>query len=93
MWSSLSTNITRPNTIIPFPLKNVIYTSKPRTLQDLRREIETECAAIPLTTVRNFCQSVARRCQQYIAAGGGHLNICDFKCENIRILSLFMCEL
>jgi hypothetical protein len=53
-------------------LKNVVYTSKPRALQDLRREIETECAAIPLTTIRNFCQSAARRCQQYIAAGGGH---------------------
>jgi hypothetical protein len=53
-------------------LNNAVYTSKPRALKDLRREIETACAAVPLTTTQNFCQSVARRCQQCIAAAGGH---------------------
>jgi hypothetical protein len=49
--------------------KNAVYTSKPRTLQNLRRYIETAYAAVPLAT-QNVCPSVACR-QQYIAAGGG----------------------
>jgi hypothetical protein len=53
-------------------VQNVVYTSNPRTLQDLRREIETACAAVPLATIQNVCQSVARLYQQCIAAGGGH---------------------
>jgi hypothetical protein len=41
-------------------------------MQDLRRETEIACAAVPLATKQNVCQYVARRCQQCIAAGGGH---------------------
>jgi hypothetical protein len=50
-------------------LKNAVYISEPLTLQDMRREIEIACAVVPLATIQNVCQSVARRCQQYIAAG------------------------
>jgi hypothetical protein len=52
-------------------LKNAVYTSTPRTLQDLRGEIETACAAVPLATIQNVYQSVVRR-QQCVAGGGGH---------------------
>jgi hypothetical protein len=41
------------------------------TLQDLRRETEIACAAIPLATIKNVYQSDAR-CQKRVAAGGGH---------------------
>jgi hypothetical protein len=34
-------------------------------MQDLRRDIEIACAAVPLATIQNICQ-------QCIAAGGGH---------------------
>jgi hypothetical protein len=51
-------------------LKNAVYVSKPRTLQDLRREIEAACATVPLATIQNVCQFVARHCQQCIADGG-----------------------
>jgi hypothetical protein len=70
-------------------LRSAVYSSKPRTLQDLRRETEIACAAGPLATIQNVCQPVARRCQ-CVTAGGGHLNICDFKCENITILCLYV---
>jgi hypothetical protein len=55
-------------------LKNAVYVTKPRTLQDLRRETEIARAAVPLATIQKVCQSVARRCQQCIAAaaGGGY---------------------
>jgi hypothetical protein len=53
-------------------LYNAVYTSKPRTLQDLRCETETACDAVPLATIQNVCQSVALCCQQCLAAGGGH---------------------
>jgi hypothetical protein len=52
-------------------LKNAVYTSTPRTLQDVRREIEIAYVTVPLTTILNVCQSVVRR-QQCIASGGGH---------------------
>jgi hypothetical protein len=51
-------------------LKNAVYTSTPRTLQDLWREIEIVCAAVLLATIQNVYQSVARR-QQCIVGGGG----------------------
>jgi len=38
--------------------------------QDLRREIETARAAVPLTTIQNVCLPVAPRRQQCTAAGG-----------------------
>jgi hypothetical protein len=34
-------------------LKNAVYISNPRSLQDLRREIENTCAAVPLATIEN----------------------------------------
>jgi hypothetical protein len=34
-------------------LKNAVYSSKQRTLQDLRREVKMACAAVPLATMRN----------------------------------------
>jgi hypothetical protein len=70
-------------------LKTVVYISE---LQDLRCEIETACAAVPFATVQNVCQSVARRCNNALLVVG-ILNICDFKCDNITILSLFTFEL
>jgi hypothetical protein len=53
-------------------LKNATYISTPRTLQDPRREIEIVCAAVPLATTENVCQSAAHHRQQFIAVGGGH---------------------
>jgi hypothetical protein len=67
--------ITRPNTIRLFlwsAIKNAVYASKPRALQDLRRETETACASVPLATIQKVCQSGARHCQQYFAAGDEH---------------------
>jgi hypothetical protein len=66
-------------------LKNVVYTSKPRAIQYLRREIKKGCAAVPLATTENVFRSVARRRQQCITAGGGHFEHCDFKCENMNM--------
>jgi hypothetical protein len=40
--------------------------------EHLRREIETACAAVSLTTIKNVGQFVARRFQQCIAACGGY---------------------
>jgi hypothetical protein len=71
-------------------LKTAVYTSKPRTLQDLRCETETACAAVPLAKIQNVCQSTARRCQQLLLVVD-ILNICDFKCEkNHNYISTYM---
>jgi hypothetical protein len=52
-------------------LKNAVYTSKACTPQDLRREIEIACAAVPLATIQNICLSAACHQQCIAAAGGG----------------------
>jgi hypothetical protein len=67
-----SPNLTPLDFFLWGTIKNAVYTSKPRTPQDLRREIEIACAAVPLATIQNVCQPAARRRQQIIAAGGGH---------------------
>jgi hypothetical protein len=73
-------------------VKNDVYTSKQRTLQDLRREIETECAAVPLATMSgNLLYVVVNNALLLVVVD--ILNICDCKCENITMLSLFICEL
>jgi hypothetical protein len=46
-----SPNLTTLDFFLWVTLKNVVYTSKPRTVQDLRREIEIACAAVPLATI------------------------------------------
>jgi hypothetical protein len=53
-------------------LKNAVHTSTIRTLQDVRRDTETACDTVQLATIQNVCQSGACRCQQCIAAVGGH---------------------
>jgi hypothetical protein len=70
-------------------LKNAVYTSKQRTPQDLRRETETACAAVPLAIIKNVADVVNNAILPVVDI----LNTCDFKCENIPILSLFICEL
>jgi hypothetical protein len=78
-YQPISLDLTPVYLFVSCALKNVVYTSKPRALQDLRRETETARAAITLATIRNVCQSV--------------VDICDVKCENIIILPLLICEL
>jgi hypothetical protein len=88
----VSAKIARPNAVRLSSVgcsKTVVYSSE---LQDLMCEIETACAAFPFATIQNVCQSVARRCNNALLVVG-ILNICDFKCDNITILSLFAFEL
>jgi hypothetical protein len=59
-------------TVLQAYTQSPTHTSKPYTLQDLRRETEIACATAPLSTTENVCQSVARRFQQCIAAGSEH---------------------
>jgi hypothetical protein len=74
-------------------LKNAVYTSKPRTMQDLRREIESECSAVPLATSRTSASPLHVVVYNALLPVADILNICDFKCENVTIISLFLCEL
>jgi hypothetical protein len=45
-------------------LKNIVFAKKPRTLQDLKDEIETASAAAPPVTMSEVRHPVARLCQQ-----------------------------
>jgi len=53
-------------------LKDVVCRRKPATLGDLRAEIRTACAAIPINTLTEVAQSTARRCNRCLAANGNH---------------------
>jgi hypothetical protein len=60
----LPIKITRPNTRLFLwgALKNAVYTSTPRTMQYLRREIEIELAAVPLDrTSANLLHVVVKK--------------------------------
>jgi protein required for attachment to host cells len=74
-------------------LKNAVYTSKPRTLQDLRREIKMARAAVPLATIPHNLSQVVVNNVMLVVVVVDILKICDFKCGNIKILPLFICEL
>jgi hypothetical protein len=70
-----------------------VYTSKPSTLPDVRREIETACAAVhkkQYRTTANLPHVVVNNALLLVV---DILNICDFKRENITILYLCICEL
>ena len=53
-------------------LKDIVYTMKLETLQELRGEIQNACRNIPVETIQNVCNSVVRRYQKCIDARGGH---------------------
>jgi hypothetical protein len=63
------------------------------TLQDLRRETEIACAAIPLATIKNVYTNLMHVVNNALLRVVVILNICDFKCGNITIISLLICEL
>jgi len=52
-------------------LKDAVY-KKPATLGDLRAEIRTACATIPINTLTEVAQSNDRRCNRCLAANGNH---------------------
>lgn len=58
-------------------LKDKVYATKPRTVNELREAIELECARIPKKLFPSVCDSIARRCQQCLDQNGGHF-------ENMR---------
>jgi hypothetical protein len=74
-------------------LNNAVCTSKQRTLQDLRREIKIACASVPLVTIQNVANLLHFVVNNALLLVVDILNICDFKCENITVISIFICEL
>jgi hypothetical protein len=69
-YPSISPDLTPIDFFLWSALKFAVYTLKSHTLRDLRHDIETACAAVPLT-IENVRQYVIRCYQQCIAAGNG----------------------
>jgi hypothetical protein len=67
-----SLNLTPPNFSLWGYLKDAVYSTKPSTLQELWKEIERSCAAVPAATLVATWQSVVHCCQLCHAANGGH---------------------
>jgi hypothetical protein len=74
-------------------LKNAGYTSKPRTVQDLRHEIWTCMYRFSISGNTERLPICCTSLSIMLCCWWWTLNICYFKCENITILSLFICEL
>ena len=53
-------------------LKNMVYDTKPQTLEELRDQIEHAINDIPLATIQTVCRYVRRRCWECTVAEGGH---------------------
>ena len=52
--------------------KNMMYTTKPQTMEELRDQIEHTINDIPLATIQMVCCSVRHCCWECTVAEGGH---------------------
>ena len=53
-------------------LKGDVYAQNPRTLRELKDEIENTCRNISEVTIENVCRSVMRRYERCITVRGAH---------------------
>jgi len=65
-------DLTPPDFFLWDYLKDVVYGTKPATLQELWQVTERSYAAVPAETLVATCQSVAHHCQECHKANSGH---------------------
>ena len=60
-------------------LKNMVYATKPQTLEELGDQIEHDNNDTPLATIQTVCRSVRRRCWDIMCQKLDILNMCGLK--------------
>ena len=56
-------------------LKEVVYNPLPKTIDDLKANLEREIKKIPQKMLKNVFSNFKKRCEFLISAGGGHIEI------------------
>lgn len=82
-WPARSLDLTAPDFFLWRYLKSTAYRTRPRTIQDLWKQIEQELARITLETFRKMMQNIAVRVCQGIHENGGHFKGVIFKIKEL----------
>jgi hypothetical protein len=69
-WPPRSPDLTPPDFFLWGLLKDRVYSSKPRTIEDLKAAIRREIRAIPLDLCQKVCRSVPSRLEKCMDLGG-----------------------
>ena len=78
-WPPRSPDLTVPDFFLWGYLKSTVYTTKPRTMDDLRRRIDKEITKIDLETIQKAMQNVCVRARECSTKNGSHLSSVIFK--------------
>ncbi len=72
-WPARSCDLTPPDFFLWAYLKDKVYATKPRSIQDLKDRIRNEMEAIPVDLCQKVCHSVKDRLRQCIEKEGGQI--------------------
>lgn len=78
-WPARSPDLSACDFFLWGYLKSKVYTNRPQTLNQLKRNIRTEIDAIPVEVLQRVMQSFRARLQECQQRGGGHLTDVIFK--------------
>ena len=71
-WPARSPDLTLPDFFLWGVLKNAVYANKPRTIDQLKQNIQHEWNQISEETCQKVCRSVVKRCRDCIEVQGRH---------------------
>lgn len=69
-WPARSPDLSPPDFFLWGYLKDIVYTERPTTIEQLRRRIRTVCAKVPVEMCKRACQSVGERFKACRDSGG-----------------------
>lgn len=72
LWPPRSPDLTPPDFFLWGMLKNKVYANNPRTIEDLKRNIENGIAEITVDTLNNVFRNMQRRVDACLEQQGGH---------------------
>lgn len=78
-WPPRSPDITVPDFFLWGYLKSRVFKSKPRNIEELKRNIRQEIEAIPQDMLQRVMADFVRRLEECVEKGGGHLTHTIFK--------------
>ena len=68
-------DLTPPDFFLWGVVKDLVYANKPRTVEDLKREIRTAVGGVPLELCAKVCRSVPSRLQKCLDVGGAQTEL------------------
>ena len=78
-WSARSPDLSACDNVLWWYFKSRVFTSKPRTIAELKQSIKEKIAAIPEQMTRRVMENLGVRLEQCLRNGGRHLSDILFK--------------